>query len=166
MKQFEEDNRQALPANPRFDQFVAAKQLDHLDRVLLKYSVEHPQLDAVKLSKITGIGVKMIRTRRSEPLFQLELQKLSRTTDTLLEEAAKKATLRIIDLIEHQDPEIAIAACKLALTRKMHELPENTQRRVIAYQTSISPDGALLQDIVYEEIKGHIIDVEPTIIKE
>lgn len=141
-------------------QFIAAKTLDHLDRVLLKYSVEYPSLDAVKLSKILNVGVKVIRNRRSEPLFQLELQRLSRTTDSLLEEAAKKATLRLIELIDSSDPEIALAACKLALTRKMQELPENTQRRIIAYQTSISPDGTLLQEIVQEELSGHIIDVE------
>jgi len=141
-------------------QFIAAKTLDNLDRVLLKYSVEYPSLDAVKLSKMLNIGVKVIRSRRGDPLFQLELQRLSRTTDSLLEEAAKKATLKLIELIDSSDPDIALAACKLALTRKMQELPENTQRRIIAYQTSISPDGTLLQEIVQEELSGHIIDVE------
>lgn len=149
-----DENSSALQA------FMAAKTLDHLDRVLLKYTVEYPNLDAVKLSKILNVGVKVIRNRRSEPLFQLELQRLSRTTDSLLEEAAKKATLRLIELIDSRDPEIALAACKLALTRKMQELPENTQRRIIAYQTSISPDGTLLQEIVQEELSGHIIDIE------
>ena len=145
-----------------FEQFVMAKTLDHLDRVLLKYTIEYPNLDATKLSKILNIGVKVIRERRKEPIFQLELQKLSRTTDALLEEAAKKAVLRLIELIDSPNQEIALSACKLALTRKMQELPENTQRRIIAYQTSISPDGTLLQEIVTEELKGHIIDVELT----
>ena len=148
------------PTPTTYQQFVAAKTLDHLDRVLLKYTVEYPSLDATKLAKILNIGVKVVRERRKDPLFQLELQKLSRTTDALLEDAAKKAVLRLVALIDSPDEEVALAACKLALTRKMNELPENTQRRIVAYQTSISPDGTLLQEIVTEELNGHIIDVE------
>jgi len=82
------------------------------------------------------------------------------TTDTHLERAANRAARKLIELIDHPNPMIALAAVKIALTRHLEQLP-TMQERIVAYKTTVDPDGKLLQEIVKEEIKTNIINVKP-----
>jgi|GEM_PF-6802925 hypothetical protein len=135
-------------------------ELDDFDRLMIKMIASYPDIKSTKLAKIFNTTESFIRLRRKKPAFRLALQKILATTDSLLEEAAQKAARKLIELIDHENPAISLAAVKIALTRHLNSLPDTIKDRIIAYKTSITPDGTLLQEIVKEEISGHIIKAE------
>lgn len=135
-------------------------ELDDFDRLMIKMIASYPDIKSTKLAKIFNVTESFIRLRRKKPAFRLALQKIMSTTDSLLEEAAQKAARKLIELIDHENPAISLAAVKIALTRHLNSLPDTVKDRIIAYKTSITPDGTLLQEIVKEEISGHIIKAE------
>jgi hypothetical protein len=156
------DTNQNLPSRSPDGSDIAIPnfyQLDDFDRILLKHIAEYPDLKMTQISKILNAPVNMIRNRKNRPCFKLALEKLTQTTEKDLAEAAKKAARKLIELIDHDNPAIALAAVKIALTRQLNTMPESTKERIIAFKTTIEADGNLLQEIVKEEISGHIIQV-------
>lgn len=135
-------------------------ELDDFDRLLLKMLASYPDIKSTKLAKIFNTSESFIRIRRKKPAFRLALQRLLATTNSLLEEAAQKAAHKLIELIDHENPAISLAAVKIALTRHLATLPDSVRERIVAYKTTITSDGNLLQEIVKEEISGHIIKAE------
>lgn len=129
----------------------ALLELDSTDRLLLKYFLTYPEMKSSKLARILDCPEWYIRNRRKKPAFQLALQKLNGTTDSLMAEAAKKAAHRLIELIDHRDPIIALAAIKLALTKYINQISDATMDRILVYKTTIAPDGQLLQSIIKSE---------------
>lgn len=135
-------------------------ELDDFDRLLLKMLASYPDIKSTKLAKIFNTSESFIRIRRKKPAFRLALQRLMATTNSLLEEAAQKAARKLIELIDHENPAISLAAVKIALTRHLATLPDSVRERIVAYKTIITSDGNLLQEIVKEEIQGHIVKAE------
>lgn len=133
--------------------------LDNVDRLLLKYTITYPDLKSSKLAKLLNVGEQYIRNRRKRPAFQLAVRKLQGTTDDLMAEAAKKAAHRLIDLIDHPNPLIALGAIKIALQKYISQISDATMDRILIYRTTIAPDGNLLQAIVKGEISENVIDV-------
>jgi len=134
--------------------------LDECDRLLLKYIEAYPSITSKEIAKILGFTYSFVNLRRSRPAFKFALQMAQETTDTHLERAANRAARKLIELIDHPNPMIALAAVKIALTRHLEQLP-TMQERIVAYKTTVDPDGKLLQEIVKEEIKTNIINVKP-----
>ncbi len=133
--------------------------LDTVDRLLLKYIITYPDIKSSKIARIIGVEENYVRNRRKKPAFQLAIQKLQETTDDLMCEAARKAAFRLIELIDHENPVIALAAIKLALTKYINQISDATMDRILVYKTTIAPDGNLLQSIVKGEIDSNTIDV-------
>jgi hypothetical protein len=124
---------------------------------MLKYSEAYPKMTTKELAKVLGFPYSFVRDRRLRPPFKFALQMALETTDTHLERAANKAARRLIELIDHPNPAISLAAVKIALTRYLENMP-SMEDKIVAYRSTIDPDGKLLQEIVKEEIRGHIID--------
>lgn len=136
-------------------------ELDHVDRLILKYIIAYPDIKSPKLGKIIGVSENTIRHRRNKPSFQMALLKLSGTTDSLMTEAAKKAAFRLIELIDHPNPMVALGAIKIALAKYINQISDATMDKILVYKTTIAPDGNLLQDIVKGELGyDKTIDVE------
>jgi hypothetical protein len=127
--------------------------------LILKHCEIDPSISSKALSKIIGISYNSVNNKRKRPAFRLALQKLQETTDYHLDKAAHKAAMKLIEMIDHPNPAIALAAVKIALTRHLDKMPDISDR-VYAYKTTIDVDGKLLQEIVKEELKSSIIDVE------
>jgi hypothetical protein len=125
--------------------------------LILKYIECYPNIASRELAKILGFTYGFVRERRRRPALRFALQMALETTDTHLERAANKAARRLIELIDHPNPAISLAAVKIALTRYLENMP-SMEDKIVAYRSTIDPDGKLLQEIVKEEIRGHIID--------
>lgn len=128
-------------------------ELNQTDRLLLKYLVTYPEMKSSKLAKILGMNEGYIRNRVKRPVFKFAMQKLMGTTDQLMSEAAKKAAYRLLELIDHPDPDIALRAIRIALTKYLNQISDVTMDRILIYKSTIAPDGNLLQTIVKGEIE-------------
>lgn len=164
-RQSQNDSRLSIPESDE-NSIEHYLELDDFDRLMLKLIAAHPDIKSTKLAKIFNVSECFVRLRRKKPAFRLAAQKLLKTTDALLHDAAIKAAHKLIELIDHENPAISLAAVKIALTRHLNTLPDTVKDRIIAYKTSITPDGNLLQEIVKEEIAGHIIRAEYTTEKD
>jgi len=133
--------------------------LDDVDRIILKHLVEYPALTSAKLARMMGVRENFIRHRKKKPAFQLALQKIYSTTDELLVIAAKKAAIRLLDLITDPDPKIALGAIKIALTRALNKPDLSDEDLITGYETNIELDGSLIQNVITKENYQKIIDV-------
>ena len=133
-------------------------ELNETDRLLLKYFIAYPKFKATHLARILDLNESYVRNRVKRPPFKLALQKLQGTTDSLMHEAAKKAAYRLIELIDHPDPDIALRAIRIALAKYINQISDATFDRILIFKSTIAPDGNLLQSIVRNELQT--IDAE------
>jgi hypothetical protein len=127
-------------------------ELDDIDRNIIKYLTIYPEMTATTLGQILNLNAQTIRNHRNKPVVRYAMQIQQQTTDEILEECAKKAGRRLLELIADNNPLIALAACKLALTKQMKTPTDVQDTAAIVYRTTFAPDGSLVQDIVREEI--------------
>jgi hypothetical protein len=127
-------------------------ELDDIDRNIIKYLSIYPEMTAATLGKILNLNPQTIRNHRNKPVVRYAMQIQQQTTDKILEDCAKKAGLRLLELISDENPVIALAACKLALTKAMKAPSDVQDQAAIIFRTTFAPDGSLVQDIVKEEI--------------
>lgn len=127
-------------------------ELDDIDRNIIKYLSIYPEMTSTTLGQILNLNSQTIRNHRNKPAVKYAMQIQQQTTDEILEKCAKKAGERLIELIADPNPLIALAACKLALTKQMKAPADVQDQAAVIYRTTFAPDGALVQDIVKEEL--------------
>ena len=93
-------------------------------------------MEGKQVSEIaSALGVHRTTVYRwtTEPAFQLDLnvyrEQLIEETFSLQILAAKRATLRLLELIEHDDPRIALSATKTAVPLKEAYVSMDRERR-------------------------------------
>jgi hypothetical protein len=133
--------------------------LDDTDRIILQYILEYPGIKMAKIARILGTRENFIRHRVKKPAFRFALQKIQSTTEDLMVTAAKKAAIKLMELIEHPNPMISLGAVKIALARFVNKTQEPTEEEIIKYKTTIESDGSLLQNVILRELGDKIIDI-------
>jgi hypothetical protein len=132
--------------------------LDNVDRMILQLLLEYPGIKMNRIAKMLGTRENFIRNRAKKPAFKFALQKLQSSTEDLMLTAAKKAAIKLIELIDHPNPLICLGAVKIALARFLKS-QEPTDEEAIEYKTTIESDGSLLQNVIRRELKENIIDI-------
>lgn len=127
-------------------------ELDEIDRNIIKYLSIYPEMTSTTLGQILNLNSQTIRNHRNKPAVRYAMQIQQRTTDEILDQCARKAGERLLELIDDQNPLVALAACKLALTKVLKAPDDVQQAAAIIYRTTFAPDGSLVQDIVKEEL--------------
>jgi len=127
-------------------------ELDDIDRQIIKYLSIYPEMTSATLGQILNLNSQTVRNHRNKPAVRYAMQIQLQTTDEILEECAKKAGKRLLELIADPNPLVALAACKLALTKQMKTPADVSDHAAIVYRTTFAPDGSLVQDIVKEEL--------------
>jgi len=142
-------------------------ELDPIDHLLLKHLINFPNSTNEELGEVVGLSPHPVRRRRLKPAFVKAYRELTASTREHLAEAARRAAIRLKKLIEDDDKDIALQAMKMALANHLRtQVDVNVQPRLV-YKTTIGLDGALLQEVIEEEIQktflnptAQVIDAE------
>lgn len=135
-------------------------ELDNVDREIIKHLVRFPALTLVELGKLCGVTDRVVRYRKKKPAFKKALQELTGTTDFHLKEGAREAAMAVRKLLQEKDPSVRLGAAKILLGPYVNQ-PQvlvNNQPTLKIYETTITPDGNLLQSVIEGELDGGTIE--------
>lgn len=127
---------------------MAKYEIDALDRLMLSHLVKFPKTTLNELAELTGLTKNAVHSRKKKPAFQAAWSDLMGTTNTHLEEAARRAARRLKKLVDHEDPKTAEPFIKMALSNHLGQKLDVTIQPTVTYKTTVQPDGSLIQEVL------------------
>lgn len=128
--------------------------VDDTDRRILALMVRYPGIRHAAIADVVGVTKSMVGKRVGRPAFKAALQDLEETADSVLQGAAQKAARKIVKLIDAEDGNIAIQACKIALHQQLAKSQVDLSvNGKITYRTTVNPDGSIIQEALAEDAR-------------
>lgn len=139
----------------KLDAWAHARDLDVVDKQILKLLSKWPTLNLTELGKACGMTPSTVARRMKKPAFREVYDRLTGSAMELLEQNVRRAHRKIGALIGHEDEKIALEACKLTLAtyHNQRNLVIETKPSVV-YRTTVEPDGSLVQNVLEAELVG------------
>ncbi len=122
-------------------------EIDDIDKSILKFMVDHPSMTIKAIAEQLSVSVNTVSRRMKKPGFIKARKDILATTEDLMVRAQKLAARRLLSLINHHEPKIALEAMKLALGPLNNRKQIETKSEVI-FQTRIGSQGQLMQEVV------------------
>jgi hypothetical protein len=139
--------------NKKLYEVVNRWELDNLDRQILKHLAAYPTTKLKDLGKIIGFSASQVKRRIGRPAFQRALDEINATTEKHLQEAARRAAIKLKKWVDSDDPEIAEPYIKMALSPYLNRSTVDLRvEPVVRYKTMITNEGHLIQEIVKETL--------------
>jgi len=139
------------------EELKARYELDNIDMMILKHLSKFPTTTATELAVIVGLQRPAVSKRMAKPAFKRALDEILADTKQVMQRNALAAAKRLSKLIQSEDTSVALNAIKIALTPFVQKmLAEETQAVVPVirtYETTVAPDGSLVQKMIEAEIE-------------
>lgn len=126
--------------------------LDIIDKEILKMKSLDPLLTTRQIAIKLGVHQATIAYRLKKPRFRQVWDSIMETTTQAMERNARRAARRLMELIDHKNPRIALDAIKLALSPWINQYSHQVSiAPTVTYQTTVEADGTLLQQVIEAE---------------
>jgi len=146
-------------------------ELDNIDMALLRHLAKFPDTPHAHLAKLVGIQRSAVSKRMKKEAFKRAWDEVLADTKSVMQKNALMAAKRLAKLIQHDDDEIALNAIKVALAPwvqqqlAMANAAPVIMNTVKTYETTVSSDGSLVQQMIEAEVSrgAHdsiVVDIE------
>jgi hypothetical protein len=145
--------RNARETRRRKDKVEAVERynLDPVDAQILKLMIQFPLISTEDIAATVNIPLEEARKRRAKKALRAKYAEITSSTEEHLRVAAKRAAYKLSQLVQHEDPDVALAAIKIALAPYINRAEVNVNMKsAVIFKSTVSPDGSLIQE-VYEE---------------
>ena len=145
--------RNARETRRRKDKVEAVERynLDPVDAQILKLMIQFPLISTEDIAATVNIPLDEARKRRAKKALRAKYAEITSSTEEHLRVAAKRAAYKLSQLVQHEDPDVALAAIKIALAPYINRAEVNVNMKsAVIFKSTVSPDGSLIQE-VYEE---------------
>ncbi len=139
---------------------MSAKDLDDINRTILKAKVANPDLTTTAISELVGLSQSAVSKRIRSKEFQEAYKPYELNVARLKEIAEKKAWRTLIKNMGSKDERIRNSAASYVLTALGKDPDRQTvsQNNLYIFKTSISGDGTITNEKI-EKPKGEVVDV-------
>lgn len=144
-------------------------ELDNIDMALLRHLAKFPDTPHAHLAKLVGIQRSAVSKRMKKEAFKRAWDEVLADTKSVMQKNALMAAKRLAKLIQHDDDEIALNAIKVALApwvqQQLTSVAPVIMNTVKTYETTVSSDGSLVQQMIEAEVSrgAHdsiVVDIE------
>lgn len=130
-------------------------ELDALDQSILQMITKFPRMSMNHLAIMFGTQKQKIELRMKRPAFEHAARQVRATTAEIYMKAADEGARRLLKLVDHKDPNIALKAITIATnvfgTLRQVEAEKNKPNIVI--RTTVNEgDGTLVQKVMEAEL--------------
>jgi hypothetical protein len=113
--------------------------------------IQFPLISTEDIAATVNIPLDEARKRRAKKALRAKYAEITSSTEEHLRVAAKRAAYKLSQLVQHEDPDVALAAIKIALAPYINRAEVNVNMKsAVIFKSTVSPDGSLIQE-VYEE---------------
>lgn len=140
--------------------------LDKRDQDILKLVIGYPGIKPKQIADILKIHVHQVIYRLKKPAYEKAIADYNAPTAKLVEDMTRKATRRLMELMDSSDPKMRVRACEVALKHlnQYHMHISNTlavavktegatpQETVGIYANIVRDDGELIKKMIQIQV--------------
>lgn len=160
-RKVEDATKDDKTVNERINDIALLYRLDDLDREILRLMINYPIIKPKQIAAVTNLTLPQIHYRLKKPAIQKAIDDYNAPTATLVDEMTRKATRRLMELMDSNDHKMRARACEIALkhlnqynmyilkkVNDANDAPGATPETVEVFANVVRDDGELIKRMV------------------